>query len=148
MLGRTFCVVSCGEIIAQAPAFDANRAVKMITFGTFVNAVLVHHWYKLLWRAFPTPSVRHTVMKVAADQIFLAPIGIAGAIAYTSWVTGRDVGVGLQSKFLNMWLADWCVWPAASYINFRFVPRHRQPLVYAVVSVGWFSYVSRYAHYD
>ena len=144
---RTVCVVGAGDLAAQAwsgAPYDGARAAHMMALGTFTNVVVVRGWYGVLWRRFPATTHRATLLKVAADQAVLAPVGIAAAVGYTSWLQGeREFR---WDRFWHLYAADLCVWPVTTYVNLRYVPRARQLLVYSVVSSGWYAYLSHRTH--
>ena len=68
-----------------------------------------------------------TVQRVVIDQLSYGPLNNAAAMAYIACVINRlplvDVPRLLRRKFVGVQLKGWRVWPAAMFINYRFVPQ-------------------------
>ena len=73
-------------------------------------------------------------------QIFIAPVlTFVYLIAQEVFQGGalKDAVVEVQSKGFQMLLADWCFWPLADFLNFRFSSVHVRFVVMNLQDVAW-----------
>lgn len=99
----------------------------------------------MLSRVIPGNSVRAVVSKMVIDQTVFAPTIIASFFIGQGFLEGRtvdEVKEKFQRAFVPAMLANWSVWPAAQFVNFKFVPLPLQALYVNVVSLGWNTYLS------
>lgn len=54
----------------------------------------------------------------------------------------KDVENIIEEEYINTFIIDTAVWPAAQAVNFRFVPARMQALYVNVVSLGWAGFLS------
>jgi hypothetical protein len=74
----------------------------------------------------------------------VVPVPVGPSSFYSVW---KEEFVFKMDKFLlSTWLADCMVWPAVSFVNFRFVPLNFRPTFVGFVQVFWQSYVSYVSH--
>lgn len=83
--------------------------------------------------------------RVAADQLFMAPIGLALFIGTMGTLEGRDAS-HISRKFADMYpsalAANWQVWPLAQVVNFRYMPLAARVPFQATCGIFWNLYLS------
>lgn len=70
---------------ASAPApppYDACRTLRMAGFGLLFYGPYQYYWYSLLEHLMPARTVPNFAAKVAANQLFLAPVTLTVAFAW------------------------------------------------------------------
>jgi len=98
-------------------------------------------------RAPPTSKISLLALgkRVGADQIVMAPIGLAAFIGSMGFMEGRHFQ-GVFDKYSEMFvpaiLANWQVWPIAQLVNFRFMPLAFRVPFSASCGVLWTLYLS------
>jgi hypothetical protein len=94
-------------------------------------------------RILPPPhSVAHS--EASIETVPVVPVPVGPSSFYSVW---KEEFVFKMDKFLlSTWLADCMVWPAVSFVNFRFVPLNFRPTFVGFVQVFWQSYVSYVSH--
>ena len=80
-----------------------------------------------------------TVARVAADQLFFAPLQLTLFLSSMAIMEGADPVQKLQHSFVPTYKANLMVWPFVQGINFTFVPLELRVLTVNVVSLGKFS---------
>ncbi|GAK65724.1 vacuolar membrane protein [Moesziomyces antarcticus] len=130
--------------------WDWSRSGRFLAFNVGM-APLLAEWNRFLEFRFPLRaapaataaagalgkvSLRALGNRVAMDQIFFAPIGLA---LFTGAMGAMERGSleGVQAKFGEMYipalLANWQIWPLVQLVNFRYMPlKYRVPFVSAV----------------
>ncbi|KAK0198606.1 hypothetical protein F5146DRAFT_99239 [Armillaria mellea] len=154
-----------GDVVAQAsqiiftkgheqrPAYDFHRTFRFFCFG-FAISPLIGRWNKFLECRFPirrssTNSSRgrtkSLAKRVACDQIFMAPIGLALFLGSMGVMEGRDLSQ-IQEKYKDLYkpalITNWQVWPVAQLINFRFMPLPYRVPFQSTCGVFWTLYLS------
>jgi protein Mpv17 len=120
--------------------WDAARTARMTLWALAVTP-LVHKWFGWLGRAFPSSPLQ----RMLADQLLFTPINIV-AFLFTMGVAETGcVGGGMQK--LHAVLPDvlrtsYTVWPAATWLTFRFVPPPLQLLAVNCVGFVWAIFLS------
>uniref|UniRef100_Q567V2-2 Isoform 2 of Mpv17-like protein 2 n=1 Tax=Homo sapiens TaxID=9606 RepID=Q567V2-2 len=102
--------------------FDPRRSASMFAVGCSMGPFL-HYWYLSLDRLFPASGLRgfpNVLKKVLVDQLVASPL----------------LGVW------EFYKADWCVWPAAQFVNFLFVPPQFRVTYINGLTLGWDTYLS------
>ena len=122
-----------------------ERNLKMTTIGLGVGPLL-HYWYGLLGRYIVASTPTKTaIYQLAFDQILFAPVTIAGFF----WVYGiidrkssEEIYKHFENNFMDALKMNYIIWPAANFINFRFVPQSYRVLFAGAVSLVWNSFLS------
>lgn len=136
--------------------YDINRTARFFAFGLALGP-LIGRWNLLLekhlpLRALPTRighqgkvSLRALGKRVAADQLIMAPIGLALFLGSMGIMEGRNK-LHIQEKYRDLYkpliLANWQVWPVAQLINFRFMPLAYRVPFQSTCGVFWTLYLS------
>jgi len=111
--------------------YDVPRTLRFFCFGAGISP-LIGRWNQYLEFRFPLRSRRKGATsfaalskRVAIDQIVMAPIGLSIFISSMGVMEGRDAK-HIRARFQDIYqpalLANWKIWPAAQFINFRFMP--------------------------
>ncbi|SNX87262.1 related to SYM1 - protein required for ethanol metabolism [Melanopsichium pennsylvanicum] len=141
--------------VAIGEPWDWSRSARFLAFNVGM-APLLAEWNKFLEFRFPLRttaggvkgtagtlgkvSLKALGSRVAMDQLFFAPIGLAlftGAMGYME----RGSLDGVKAKFGEMYipamLANWQLWPLVQLVNFRYMPlKYRVPFV-STVGILW-----------
>ncbi|KAG2023873.1 hypothetical protein CC2G_001480 [Coprinopsis cinerea AmutBmut pab1-1] len=83
--------------------------------------------------------------RVAADQLFMAPLGLVlfiGSMGIMEGRTPRQIGEKYKDIYADAIVANWKVWPLAQLINFRFMPLPYRVPFSQTCGVFWTLYLS------
>ncbi|KAJ3526130.1 hypothetical protein NM688_g8298 [Phlebia brevispora] len=140
----------------EGPRYDFNRTARFFAFGLGMGP-LIGRWNLLLERHFPlrkhhpyfgqvgNVSLRALGKRVAADQLIMAPVGLAIFLGSMGIMEGRDkrhIQEKYQDLFRPLIAANWQVWPLAQLINFRFMPLPYRVPFQSTCGVFWTLYLS------
>jgi len=112
----------------------------------------IGRWNKYLELRFPlrsrgegTTSFSALSKRVLVDQIVMAPIGLSVFLSSMGIMEGRDwkhIRARFQDIYHPTLLANWKIWPAAQFINFRFMPLPYRVPFQQTCGVFWTLYLS------
>jgi len=130
---------------ASRKKYSFERTVHMTTAG-LTTGLLTHYWYIWLDRFVGEGRTMKLVFKkIVYDQFIFAP---AYLILYFVTVgilersSIRHVKEEIINKgFGNLYIADWCVWPPAQFINFYLLPLRYRLLFDSMISFGFRIYI-------
>jgi len=125
---------------------DWARTGKMCFYGAFVVAPLNHYWYKILDRVvrpgrdlgFFGNSANYK--KLALDQLFFAPIIISAFFVSMTFLNGKgpkEAVERIKRDIVPTLKLNYCLWPAAQFINFTFVPPQHRVGYVSIVVMFW-----------
>ncbi|KAF8499167.1 hypothetical protein F5888DRAFT_1611732 [Russula emetica] len=131
--------------------YDIPRTLRFFTFGAGVSPV-IGRWNKYLEFRFPLGSRKDSatsftalLKRVVVDQVFMAPIGLSTFLISMGVMEGRDIK-HIRGRFEDIYrpalLANWKIWPAAQFINFRFMPLLYRVPFQQTCGVFWTLYLS------
>ncbi|XP_017058287.1 LOW QUALITY PROTEIN: mpv17-like protein 2 [Drosophila ficusphila] len=122
-----------GDVIAQEyeyrrglrhqDRFDTDRMFRMFVAGA-LQGPLHHYVYNWMDRVMPARTFQNIVKKILIDQLVMSPACILiffYSICYLERQTLEATNQELISKFPYVYLLDWMTWPAAQYLNFRYL---------------------------
>ncbi|EPQ60936.1 hypothetical protein GLOTRDRAFT_68985 [Gloeophyllum trabeum ATCC 11539] len=139
----------------QRQQYDVLRTLRFFAFG-FTMGPVIGRWNIFLERRFPLRTVqtgssagkvsaRALTKRVAADQLFMAPIGLVAFLGSMGVMEGRDAA-HIKGKFRDLYVpaitANWQVWPIAQLINFRYMPLPYRVPFQSTCGVFWTLYLS------
>ncbi|KAJ8306344.1 hypothetical protein KUTeg_016889, partial [Tegillarca granosa] len=120
----------------------------MLTIGV-IMAPVFHTWYKVLDKYVVGVGKKTVFKKIVADQILATPILYAAFFFGCGMLEGKGVSGSIQEikdKLLIVYLVDFCVWPAAQYINFNYLPTEYRVLYVSCVTLAWNMFLSFMKH--
>jgi len=83
--------------------------------------------------------------RVAADQLFMAPLSLLVFFTYMGILEGLDwdkIQSRVDSLYIKILIVNWQVWPFIQLFNFRFMPlRYRVPFS-AACGILWTVFLS------
>lgn len=144
-----------GDIMAQkiggVSFVDPVRCLRLGTYGLAVDGPFGHLWYKILDRTVEPKNpqgLKAVLVKTAADQLIWAPIMTCVFFAVLKTLEGHPelIMSTIEDKLVKTIVANYILWPAAHFINFRFVPSEQRIAYNNVVSVAWNAYLSTLSH--
>ncbi|TFK57443.1 hypothetical protein OE88DRAFT_1651159 [Heliocybe sulcata] len=139
----------------QRQQYDFVRTLRFFAFG-FTMGPVIGRWNMFLERRFPLRtiasgpgsgkvSIPALTKRVAADQLFMAPLGLVAFLGSMGVMEGRDTQ-HIKGKFRDLYApaltANWQVWPLAQLINFRFMPLPYRVPFQSSCGVFWTLYLS------
>lgn len=149
------------DLWKEETAWDFKRTLRFAAYN-FCVAPLGGKWYMFLDKFFPMPVATGVVSKavqaqlskkansmaikrMVTDQALFAPAGLVLFFTVMGIAeTGRWEGVKEKFKdaYVPALIANYKVWPAVQYINFKFMPlQYRLPFV-SSLGILWNAYLS------
>uniref|UniRef100_K1PBS3 Mpv17-like protein 2 n=1 Tax=Magallana gigas TaxID=29159 RepID=K1PBS3_MAGGI len=95
------------------------------------------------------PSTTTALKKILADQIIAGPFFCSAFFFGMGLLEGRGRSgavAEVKDKFLTVYLIDWCLWPPAQFINFRFLPVEYRVIYVACITLCWNVFLSYFKH--
>ncbi|BDA48127.1 probable protein SYM1 [Coccomyxa sp. Obi] len=143
-----------GDFLAQrieGRPFNPLRCLRLGGYGLTVDGPIGHMWYKILDKfVYPNdPQCNAAVLlKTAADQLLWAPVMTCVYFAFLRTAEGHPelIMSTIQAKLVQTVVANYVLWPAAHFINFKFVPTQHRILYNNVVSIFWNAFLSTLSH--
>jgi len=154
-----------GDFVAQASqnvfgveehdrhrGYDFARTARFFCFGVGISP-LIGRWNVFLERRFPLRAIGGTgqvsakalAKRVAADQIVMAPIGLALFLGSMGVMEGGD-SKHIKQKYTDLYstalLTNWKVWPFAQFVNFRYMPLPYRVPFQSTCGIFWTLYLS------
>lgn len=129
------------------PPFDFERLTRFMSYG-FLMSPVQFHWFAFLGRTFQITKQSATLpalQRVAFDQFIFAPMGLACFFTFMTITEGggrRAVARKFQDVYLPALKANFMVWPAVQFINFRVIPLPYQIPLVSTVGIAWTAYLS------
>lgn len=134
---------------------DRVRSARVAALGFFVSGFVLYHWYSLMDKYIGTSMQNNAIVfkKMVADQVIYAPLSISVYFASTTVDVKADAGQNLtafekkmKSSFLTTYMADFAMWPAVNFLNFRYIPLNFRPTFVGAAQLTWQTYMSWVAH--
>ncbi|KAL8639878.1 MAG: hypothetical protein Q9228_003142 [Teloschistes exilis] len=129
------------------PPFDFERLTRFMSYG-FIMSPVQFHWFRFLTRTFPITKQSATVpvlQRMAFDQFIFAPMGLACFFTFMTVTEGggrRAVARKFQDVYLPALKANFMLWPAVQFLNFRVVPLPYQIPLVSTIGIAWTAYLS------
>ncbi|PRP77002.1 hypothetical protein PROFUN_14691 [Planoprotostelium fungivorum] len=141
-------LMGAGDAVAQMSGDDEwswSRFFRMTSLAAFFSAPILHLYFKVLDKVIVGKSSAAVFQKLAIDQFAFAPINLAGFMTLLGFIEGGSLEKGIEKVKKDYWptmKANWVLWPAANFINFKFIsPQHRL-LYVSCISFVWNIYFS------
>lgn len=97
-------------------------------------------WFGILQRHVVLKGTASTTAaRVAADQIFFAPVQLTCFLSSMAIMEGVDPVERWKTAFVPAYKANLMVWPFVQGVNFTFVPLELRLLFVNVISLGEYS---------
>ncbi|SPP84919.1 mpv17-like protein 2 [Drosophila guanche] len=122
-----------GDVVAQEyeyrrglrrqDRYDTDRMLRMFVAGA-LQGPLHHYVYNWMDRIMPARTMTNIAKKILIDQLVMSPACIFiffYSVCYLEGQTLECTNKELIGKFPYIYLLDWMTWPAAQYINFRYL---------------------------
>ncbi|KAF8273757.1 hypothetical protein EI94DRAFT_1714868 [Lactarius quietus] len=131
--------------------YDIPRTLRFFCFGAGMSPI-IGRWNRFLELKFPLPthggkvtSLTALSKRVVVDQLVMAPIGLSIFLGSMGMMERRDPQ-HIRARFEDIYqpalLANWKIWPAAQFINFRFMPLPYRVPFQQTCGVFWTLYLS------
>ncbi|KAH3697212.1 hypothetical protein DPMN_084702 [Dreissena polymorpha] len=130
--------------------YDFHRTGRMMSMG-FLYGPMSHVWYKILDGYLPATNLRTVAKKIVVDQAVAGPIFCSAFFMGMSLLEGKTVKHGVdevKSKFLIVYMIDWCVWPPAQFMNFSYLGPQYRVVYCAFITLIWNCILSWMKHKD
>lgn len=129
--------------------YDLARMWRMFVVGS-LQGPLHHYTYGWMDRIMPVVSTKNSIKKILIDQFVMSPICILlffYPACYLEDKTLKETNDELISKFPYIYITDWCVWPAAQYVNFQYLdPKYR--VIFVNVMTALYNVFISYIKHD
>jgi len=135
--------------LERKDSIDWKRAARMTAFGAFALGPCGHYWYRFLDTRFPSTAMRAVLLKVAADQFVFSPAFYVAFFSAMPLMEGKPWSNAISNvvdRLPPTYAVDFCVWPAAQILNFRYVAATHRVLYVGAVSVFWNCFLSYMQH--
>ncbi|EDV39916.1 uncharacterized protein Dana_GF10258 [Drosophila ananassae] len=109
--------------LRQQDRFDTDRMYRMFVAGA-LQGPLHHYVYNWMDRVMPARTFKNIIKKILIDQLVMSPACILiffYSVCYLERQTLEQTNQELIKKFPYVYLLDWMTWPAAQYLNFRYL---------------------------
>ncbi len=154
-IGVSVAASGLGDLIQQTYEVYAGYQLRLnkerclkIASASFPIAVICHHWYVFLDSRFVGQTKTAIVKKFLLDQVIAAPLIIAAffiVIGLWNNNTSKKIIKEVSIKGVDIYKAEWCVWPPVQLVNFYLVPPKFRMFYISIVSLFfdiYFSYVA------
>lgn len=139
------------EIVAgYQKNWDRMRTLKLGSTGLPVGLVC-HYWFIFLDRLITGRTGKFLVKKLLLDQFIGSPLYILVFFLsmgiWNGW-SRKELKEEILTKGVDLYTAEWIVWPPAQTINFYFLPTRFRLLYDSIISLGFDTYFSYVTHKD
>lgn len=126
-----------------------SRTGRMFLMGVSLGP-LTHLWYSHIIERFIKGTGNKMVLKkILADQLVAGPWFCSSFFFGMGLLEGRGVqgAIGeVKENFLPVYLVDWCFWPPAQFINFKYVPIEYRVVFVCTLTLCWNTFLSYMKH--
>ncbi|KAI9638728.1 uncharacterized protein MKK02DRAFT_41749 [Dioszegia hungarica] len=131
------------------PRYDPLRTLRFAAYGMALGP-LIGKWMHLLETRIPMRMGKpgnglQLFKRVLADQVIMAPAGMALFVAAMGTMEGKSVQQ-IKDKFSGMYfpglIANWKVWPAIQTINFKLMPLAYRVPFQSTCGIAWTVFLS------
>ncbi|CAN8020494.1 unnamed protein product [Ixodes persulcatus] len=134
------------KLIERRTCIDVERSAGFFLLGLCYSGPYMRVWHVFADRWFGGGNVPSATLKrLLMDQLLVAPVylvgflGLRGVFQRLSW---PEIKESVRTKYVEVLMTGYMIWPAAMTINFRFVPLNYRILFSGLVSLVWNSILS------
>ncbi|KAH6950391.1 hypothetical protein BKA56DRAFT_682550 [Ilyonectria sp. MPI-CAGE-AT-0026] len=146
----TAVLFAIGDVTAQQliecrglEKHEFSRTARMLFYGGVVFGPSATTWYRFLSRHIVSPNkTAQTVRRVACDQLIFAPTFTGVFLTSMAVLEGVHPVEKLSERYLDALKANYLIWPAVQFFNFKLIPVQYQLLVVNLTSIGWNAFLS------
>jgi len=136
---------TASQLSSSGVRWNPKRSCHMaVSFG-LTSGFLCHFWYKFLDDKIQGNTIRLVTKKIILDQILFSPVLIAACLIVSGMIDKSsiaDIKKEMINKGTQLYLAEWCVWPPAQFVNFYFLPTRLRVIYDNTISLGYDMYTS------
>eukprot|EP01119_Soliformovum_irregulare_P021220 TRINITY_DN7021_c0_g1_i1.p1 TRINITY_DN7021_c0_g1~~TRINITY_DN7021_c0_g1_i1.p1 ORF type:complete len:228 (-),score=8.21 TRINITY_DN7021_c0_g1_i1:85-768(-) len=139
-----------GDVIAQrlfpepdSPEYSIERTARLSFIDLAWSGPIMHFWYTFLDNSFTGISKRAITAKMLLDQFIFTPTIIGGFFVSNALIEGKTLGHAvdkIRQDMIPALVGNVVLWPAAMWINFRFIPHQYSVLYISGVAIIWNTY--------
>ena len=151
-LGDTICQVieiRTAKKKGQTKHVDLLRIIKQAVFGFSFSPYFHLHFSRIVPFLFPVLPGGNNNLRVLKsllyDQTIHATFFTVVFYYYMGLVNGKsfeDSTKEVEKKLVPTLIDNWKLWPAAMFINFKFIPTQYSVLYTNLVGIVWLTYLS------
>nr|ACO12458.1 Mpv17 [Lepeophtheirus salmonis] len=148
---QTGLIMGLGDLVSQRVIheksdIDPISVIRFSGIGTFFVGPSVRLWYLFMERVIGSAvNKKTTFIKVGMDQLLFAPTFTAGIMIVINPLQAKsfdEIKKELRSKYTDVMLNGWKIWPMAQVVNFYFIPFLYRPLFVNIVALFWNTYLA------
>ncbi|KAJ1395802.1 hypothetical protein B484DRAFT_340157 [Ochromonadaceae sp. CCMP2298] len=122
-----------GDIMAQSISyqFQLPRFLRMSLFGLLIHGPLNYFFYTWLFQRMDGVDTNTVMKRVAVEQSILSPLIAAQLLIFTGVLKGNSpyqIYISFNPTVLFLIGSSWLLWPAAHFVNFRYLAAKRRLL--------------------
>ena len=108
--------------------YDPWRTARMFGFGFLWYGPYQYYWYNALEFLMPTRSLVNFLIKVASNQLLLAPATLTAVFSWNLICQGKEKEIPgkLKNDLVPTMMNGWKFWIPAASLNFWIVPLNMQ----------------------
>lgn len=125
-------------------AYDPWRTLRMFGFGFCWYGPFQYYWYNALDWMMPIRNNLNFFVKVASNQLVLAPCTLSAVFAWNLALMDRadQIPHKLKEDLVPTMMNGWKFWIPAASINFYCIPIQMQVLYMSCCGLLWTAYLS------
>eukprot|EP01127_Copromyxa_protea_P020634 TRINITY_DN6920_c0_g1_i2.p1 TRINITY_DN6920_c0_g1~~TRINITY_DN6920_c0_g1_i2.p1 ORF type:complete len:189 (-),score=25.54 TRINITY_DN6920_c0_g1_i2:85-651(-) len=121
------------------------RTAQMVFFGVAASGPIYHYWYKFMERMIPGQTMKPVLTKLLVDQSVMAPTIITTFFFGMGLMQAKpleDIYHKWRREIIPTLKGNYVLWPAATFIAYKYVPQTHRVAYISVVSLFWSIYLS------
>ncbi|CAG2233419.1 MPV17 [Mytilus edulis] len=140
--------VTCGCLLGAGDLLTQNIEQRFMHRKTDESEGVKINWSRTE-RFIKGTGNKMVFKKILADQLVAGPWFCSSFFFGMGLLEGRGVegAVGeVKENFLPVYLVDWCFWPPAQFINFKYVPLEYRVVFVCTLTLCWNTFLSYMKH--
>ncbi|XP_017786684.1 PREDICTED: mpv17-like protein 2 isoform X2 [Nicrophorus vespilloides] len=150
-------LMAIGDLIQQEIEYRSHSLPERYDWARWTRLTIVgiamgplhHYFYKYLDSYLPRRNLFSVAKKILMDQLVMSPICISLFFYGVGMMEGKafkECTKEINSKFVEVYMIDWSVWPPTQFINFYFLPVQYQVLYINFVTMLYNVFLSYMKH--